>query len=133
MQSLIMQRKQNANQTGVNKPSERTTVVPSLGNLTSKLRVFILSGPSAKINESLINSIKKDITGGNYNIIGIKTSFIDESRPKDPEIRYFNTEDTEMALNLSEQLQRLYNLQIPAKRYSDSSARPGYVEIWLGK
>lgn len=118
---------------GEKKPSDRTTVVPSLSNLSSKPRALILSGQNSKANESLINSIKNDLSENNYHILGITTGFIDDSRPKDPEIRYFNTEDTEMALNISEQIQKLHNLQIPAKRYSDSSARPGYVEVWLGK
>jgi hypothetical protein len=71
----------------------------------------------------------------NYPVLGAKTLKNDLERPDGREIRYFNREDEAQAGKIAEYLALKNNPKnpIPAKLYQDPSARPGYIEIWLGR
>jgi hypothetical protein len=58
----------------------------------------------------------------------------DAGRPDYPEVRYFNASDKDQAEKLAEYMRvRLSSKSLLANVYKDATARPGYIEIWLGR
>lgn len=105
------------------------TVPPS--PIIENARVYLLAGNDEKI--SMFNELQGDLAKAGFNVIGAK-KLNDKGRPDQPEIRYFNYSDREQAENIAEFMRsRPSVLAIKAKQYNDPSARPGYIEIWLGR
>jgi hypothetical protein len=58
----------------------------------------------------------------------------DDTRPKTNEIRYFHREDQQEALRIAQAVRDAFGVGLPDVRlYSDDSALPGYIEIWIAR
>jgi hypothetical protein len=94
-------------------------------------RIFLLAGTAEKAFR--FSELEGTMATAGFNVIGKKT-LNDEDRPDQPEIRYFNNPDKEQAEAIAKFMRlRLSNPVIEARQYNDPSARPGYIEIWLGR
>lgn len=94
-------------------------------------RLFLLAGTVQKATQ--FESLQREFGEASYRVLGTKV-LSDAGRPDRPEIRYFNADDETGAAQLRDFMrERLADPSITSKRYEDSSARPGYVEIWLGR
>jgi|GEM_PF-5100416 len=94
-------------------------------------RIYLLCG--SRLKEGLLPSYKQDLQSVGFQVLGAKY-INDIGRPATEEVRYFNESDANQAAKIAEVLK--FRLSIPdlrAKRYSDKSAKPGYIEIWFGK
>lgn len=110
-------------------PPTNSTMQPRL--MIENARLFLLAETAEKA--SMFSELEGTLAAAGFNVIGKKT-LKDEGRPDQPEIRYFNAPDKEQAEALAEFMRvRLSNPDIKARQYNDPSARPGYIEIWLGR
>jgi len=116
-------------------PGSIPQVQPSNSSLAPPLlennRIFILAGSAE--TSSKFSGILTDLAKAGYSVIGAKP-LNDKERPNSPEIRYFNaidkTQSERLAVFLGEKLQLA---TVATKQYDDASAKPGYIEIWLGR
>ena len=93
-------------------------------------RIYLLSGKKDSVQN--FDSLRKDLVAGGFNVIGAK-NLDDPGRPNEAEIRYFNGGDNEQAQELADFMTSLLGKKVPANKYGDPSAKPGYIEIWLGR
>lgn len=94
-------------------------------------RLFLLAGSVQKATR--FESLQREFGDAAYRVLGAKT-LTDPGRPDRPEIRYFNAQDEVGATQLRDFLrERLADPAIVAKQYPDDSAKPGYMEVWLGR
>lgn len=99
--------------------------------VVSNARVYVLTGRSNGVSD--MNDLSADLKTSGYSVLGSKYLF-DEGRPTVPEIRYFNGSDKRQADVLQEFLKfRLGRKDVSEKQYFVSTAKPGYIEVWLGK
>ncbi|MBD2491688.1 caspase family protein [Aulosira sp. FACHB-615] len=107
-------------------PTSTRTLLP-----TSNTRIFLLAGTNNKTK--IINDLKSELIRAGFNVFGAQ-QIEDDTRPNEPEVRYFNRSDEEQAdIVVKFVRSRLSNQVITAKYYDDSSGKPGYIEIWLGR
>jgi hypothetical protein len=105
--------------------------LPSIARIVSNARVFLLTGTDRKTK--MFSYFQPELVKAGFNVLGAK-QIEDDSRPNEPEVRYFNPSDEQQAdIVVKFVRSRLSNPAIIAKYYSDPGAKPGYVEIWLGK
>lgn len=106
-----------------------STSVPT--PVTQNARLFLLAGTGQKATQ--FEDLQRDFGKASYQILGAKV-LNDTGRPDLPEIRYFNGEDESGANQLREFMrERLKDPTVSSKRYEDRSAKPGYIEVWLGR
>ncbi len=99
--------------------------------MIENVRVFLLAGKNEKT--PMFRELKDYLVKSGYNVLGEKIVY-DEGRPVEPEIRYFNPSDKAQAEAIAKFVRfRLSDDKLVAQKTEDSSARPGYIEIWLGK
>jgi hypothetical protein len=80
------------------------------------------------------DALRSELTKADYRVVGSKVLLSDPGRPDGREIRYFNREDEAQAGKIAEYLTfKDPKNPIATKQYGDSTARPGYIEIWLGR
>jgi len=97
----------------------------------SNPRIYLLAGN--KLKEPLFATYKAQLESTGYRVLGTKL-LNDRGRPSTEEVRYFHGEDRVQAEKIAEVVQFKLNVpNLPAKRYQDDSAKPGYIEIWFGK
>jgi hypothetical protein len=117
-----------------------STVVPRIAAVgaafpsptVENARVFLLSG--TKRNVLLLDTLREDLARAGYTVAGSRLIANDDSRPPAPEVTYFNPADSSQAEAIAIILRaRLKNSQLSARRRIDPKAKPGYLEIWLGK
>jgi hypothetical protein len=95
-------------------------------------RVYLLSGSRAK--QTTLDSIRTALSRAGFQVVGENPALIDEGRPAGPEVRYFNDADEAEAQVIAERLRTwLRAPTLIAQYYHDRKARPGYIEIWLGR
>jgi hypothetical protein len=105
--------------------------LPGLVTVVPNARVFLLAGTDGKTK--MFNNFQSELVKAGFNVLGAK-QIEDDSRPTEPEVRYFSPSDKQQAdIVVKFVRSRLSNQAIPAKYYNDPSAKPGYVEIWLGR
>lgn len=76
---------------------------------------------------------REDLIAAGFAISGSKL-LLDIKRPDESEVRYFNSSDKAQAEKLAEFMRfRLDTRLLVAKEYQDPTAKPGYIEIWLGR
>jgi hypothetical protein len=117
------------------KPENVPQVVPSGTNppvpIVPDARVFLLAGSPQKA--ATFNSVKNELATAKYRVMDAKV-LVDPGRPDSSEIRYFNIQDQTQAEQLAEYMNfKDSKNPFPAKRYQDSTAKPGYIEIWFGR
>jgi hypothetical protein len=96
------------------------------------LRVWLLAGRAEKA--APFDSLRAALQQTGIGVAGTKPSLQDETRPPDPEVRYYNDADAEAAAAVAERARTLLRLpNLPVRRAVDPSAGPGYVEVWLGR
>lgn len=96
-------------------------------------RLYLLAGSPERA--ALLEQMSATLRDSGFNVIGAKR-LIDVGRPDLPEIRYFNdnVQDRTQAGVFVSLLEAAFPGQKPAVvGFHDSSARPGYIEIWLGR
>ncbi len=110
----------------------QVSTAPILGApVISNPRIYLLAGSKAK--ELLFTSYRAELENAGYKVLGAKL-LNDEKRPVSEEIRFFNPEDKIQAEKIAEFVKfKLSAPQLEATLHSDSSAKPGYIEIWFGK
>jgi hypothetical protein len=117
-------------------PSTIPQVKPSSGQslespIIDNARIYLLSGKQD--NATALESLKKEVIAAGFAVIGAK-HHIDPGRPDQPEVRYFNATDKVQAEKIAEFMKfKLNSPDLPARPYKDDAARPGYIEIWLGR
>lgn len=95
-------------------------------------RVYLLAGNRGK--QAMLDSIRAALTTAGFPVLGENSALIDEGRPSAPEVRYFNDADGAESEAIAERLRVwLRTPTLIAKFYRDPKARPGYIEIWLGR
>jgi hypothetical protein len=95
-------------------------------------RVYLLAGGREKA--STLDSLRSDLVRAGFNVAGLNPALVDEGRPAGPEVRYFNITDQAEAEAIAERLRtRLQTPTLMARSYNDPTAKPGYIEIWLGR
>lgn len=93
-------------------------------------RVYLLAG-SAKL-ASGFDDWKQKLAAAGFPVIG-QQKIDDPGRPLTPEVRFFNDEDAAQASAIAGSVSESLGTRVPANPYKDASAKPGYIEIWLGK
>jgi hypothetical protein len=98
--------------------------------IISNARIYILAGNASKT--SAFNDLKLQLNSAGFKIMNART-IVDPGRPNNPEIRYFNPEDEQQAEKLAEFMRFKYDKGYASILYKDAKAKPGYIEIWLGR
>jgi hypothetical protein len=95
-------------------------------------RIFLLAGWKDAARQ--FPELRSALVKAGFKVLGDELLIGDPSRPDYPEIRFFNSEDARQAEQLAVFMRaRLRNNAVVAKQYDDQSAKPGYVEVWIGK
>ena len=99
--------------------------------IVENARVYLLAGAKARAAE--FQGLKEALGLAGFSIVGARLKE-DAGRPDHPEVRYFNTGDKEQAEKIAEFMRfRLNTKELLASEYKDPTAKPGYIEIWLGR
>lgn len=99
--------------------------------IVDNARVYLLAGKKEKTKE--FQGLKEELGLAGFSIVGARLKE-DAGRPDHPEVRYFNTGDKEQSEKIAEFMRfRLNTKQLLASEYKDPTAKPGYIEIWLGR
>ena len=116
-------------------PENVPQVVPQ-GNIAPEplvpdARIYLLAGSQKRADS--FETLRTELSNAKYRVLNAKI-LEDPSRPDGREIRYFNREDEAQASKLAEYMRSKDTANsIVTKLYQDTSARPGYIEIWLGR
>ena len=99
--------------------------------LVANERVWILTGKANPGTE--LDDMSRELTASGYSVKAQKR-LVDSGRPDVPEVRYFHPGDRYQANVFAVFLAaKLGKGSVSAKQYRDTSATPGYFEIWLGR
>lgn len=99
--------------------------------IVENARVYLLAGTKAKASQ--LSGLREDLAVAGFAVLGAR-HLLDEGRSDPPEVRYFNDSDREQAERLAEFVRfKLHVESLEARRYRDPAARPGYVEVWVGR
>jgi hypothetical protein len=103
-----------------------------LGNpIIKDARIFLLAGSQAKTPR--LSELQAELARAGFSVLGARF-LLDETRPNTPEVRYFNGADHAQAEQIAAFFQaRLSEPAMTAQYHTDPTARPGYIEIWLGR
>lgn len=94
-------------------------------------RVYLLAGKKEFV--STFPALREELGAAGFAIVGARFKE-DSGRPDLPEVRYFNASDKEQAERIAEVMRfRLNTKALLASEYKDPTAKPGYIEIWLGR
>ena len=106
---------------------------PSIGPpIIENARIYLLSGK--KDSASDFAALQKDLIAAGFSVLGAKSNLVDPGRPDQPEIRYFNAADKSQAEKIAEYVRSKFpGSKFPVNLYADDKAKPGYLEIWLGR
>lgn len=94
-------------------------------------RIFLLAGTSEQAKK--FTGLRAELLKAGFNVVGEK-QIVDPGRPEKPEVRYYNASDRAQAEEIANAVR--YYLGLPnlaANPFTDTKAKPGYLEIWLGK
>ena len=115
-------------------PSTIPQVAPSQSfepPVISNPRIYLLTGNREK--ESLFAPYRQELEAAGFRVLGAK-NIQDEGRPANEEVRYFYSQDRRQAERIAEVVKfKLSIPELPVNLYSDTSVKPGYIEIWFGK
>ncbi|MEO7213741.1 hypothetical protein [Mucilaginibacter sp.] len=98
--------------------------------IVDNARVYLLTGDKAKTTSFADLGVKLKTAG--YTVMNARY-IVDPGRKDPPEIRYFNPSDKEQAERLAEFMRFNYDKAYTANMLPDAKAKPGYIEIWLGR
>ena len=106
--------------------------VPKLtAPIVDNARIYLLAGTKEGVDQFV--DLKQDLADAGFAIVGARFKE-DAGRPDHPEVRYFNATDKEQAEKIAEVMRfKLNTKALLASEYKDPAARPGYIEIWLGR
>ena len=100
--------------------------------IATQARVYLLSGSQSRA--ARLDSVRAALLAQGINVVGQNPVLQDETRPSTPEVRYFNPPDSADAQALAARLRVLLkDPSLLARPYRDPSAKPGYIEVWLGR
>ena len=99
--------------------------------IISNARIYLLTGNKDKTSK--LAELQNELTAAGFAVLGARF-IIDAGRKDKPEVRYFNSNDKEQAEKIAEFMQvKFSNSDYSAFQYKDVNAKPGYIEIWLGR
>jgi hypothetical protein len=99
--------------------------------IVDNARVYLLAGKKENARE--FDRLKEELGLAGFSIVGARLKE-DAGRPDHAEVRYFNAGDKEQSEKIAEFMRfRLNTKQLLASEYKDQTAKPGYIEIWLGR
>lgn len=111
---------------------KQVTATEPLPPVVENARIFLLADREETTKQ--FPELRAALVKAGFKVLGDKVLASDPSRPEHPEVRFFNSEDARQAEQLAVFMRaRLGNNAVVAKQYDDRSARPGYVELWMGK
>jgi hypothetical protein len=127
LRTFLSTRKHGSGPTLISQDSGQQLSPPVISNA----RIYVLTGKANKAAE--LDDLDRDLKASGFPVLGAKYLF-DPGRPDAPEVRYFNAADKAQADVLAEFLKfRLNGKEIQETIYHVATARPGYIEIWLGR
>lgn len=94
----------------------------------SNSRLFLLWGNK----NASYSSYLSDLQAHGFRIQGAKYLY-DTGRPDKQEIRYFHLADSVQAKIIAHYMTTKMGMPFPAVKYTDTTAFPGYYEIWFGR
>ncbi|WP_345951132.1 MULTISPECIES: hypothetical protein [unclassified Mucilaginibacter] len=110
------------------KPAAAQSLEPPIIN---NARLYLLTG--SKNKAIAFTDLNSKLTSAGFKVMGAK-NIIDVGRPDAPEVRYFNMSDQQQAEKIAEFVRFKFDASnFAAKYYVDAKAKPGYIEIWLGR
>jgi hypothetical protein len=99
--------------------------------IVDNARIYLLAGKKEKTSE--FQGLKEELGLAGFSIVGARFKE-DAGRRDHPEVRYFNASDKDQSEKIAEFMRfRLNTKQLLASEYKDPTAKPGYIEIWLGR
>lgn len=99
--------------------------------IVDNARIYLLAGNKTKTES--FNDLSLQLTTAGFKVMGAK-SIIDKGRPDNSEVRFFNQQDQLQAEKIAEFMRFKFNDKgFISKQYPDVKAKPGYIEIWLGR
>jgi hypothetical protein len=99
--------------------------------IVENARVYLLTGKQESLAK--FPGLREELATAGFTILGARFKE-DAGRPDHPEVRYFNPTDKEQAEKIAEFMRfRLNTKELLANEYKDPTAKPGYIEIWLGR
>jgi hypothetical protein len=123
--------KRRANPASIPRFHQASAEAP-LAPVVEDARIFLLAGREDMRGQ--FPDLSGALIKAGFRVLGDKILTNDPSRPDSPEVRYFNTGDAAQAEELGAFMRaRLKSSSVTARQYDDASAKPGYVELWLGK
>jgi hypothetical protein len=116
-------------------PESIPQVKPTAGQtldapMVDNARVYLLTGNKTKTTGFV--DLSAQLKAAGYTVMNARY-IVDPGRADKPEIRYFNESDKEQAEKLAEFMRFNYDKAYAATLYQDAKAKPGYIEIWLGR
>ena len=127
LKSFLDNRRHGSGPTLLSQDTGQQLAAPVISNA----RIYVLSG---KINATTeAEDLSHDLKASGFSVLGSKY-ILDSGRPVTPEVRYFNSSDKTQADILGEFLKiRLNAKSIQETIYHVTTAKPGYIEVWLGR
>jgi hypothetical protein len=112
--------------------SAQEKALQALGSpIIENAKIYLLSGKKDSALD--FAALQKDLITAKFAIVGAK-SINDPGRPDQPEIRIFNTVDKPQAERIAEYARLKFpNSKFPVNQFEVDNAKPGYIEIWLGR
>lgn len=111
----------------VKSASTQTLAPPIIDNA----RIYLLAGRNGQ--NAVLESLQHDLATAGFLVVGART-IVDEGRPDLPEVRYFNDTDKSQAEKLAMFVRtRAPGKKCTARKYIDSTVKPSYIEIWMGR
>jgi len=105
--------------------------LPPPAPIIANVRIYLLAGSVQK--SVSFQSLSRQFSSAFYKVQEART-INDNTRPDTPEVRYFNDEDAQQARQVADYVQEQIGVaDVPAKKYDDAAAKPGYLEVWLGR
>jgi hypothetical protein len=108
-----------------------TSIPPTTSSIPTRKRVWLLAGKDAQ--KKMFDKFKSELEAMGFTV-PVARILNDDTRPSEPEIRYYNKADRQEAEIIMKFVRsKLSDKTIQANYYSDPSATGGYIEIWFGR
>jgi TIR domain len=126
--TLFSGRKEKAQESAQEKEKSPQALGPPI---IKNARIYLLSGKKDSAPD--FAALQKDLITAGFDVVGAK-SINDPERPDQSEIRVFNAVDKPQAEKIAEYARLKFpNSKFPVNQLQDDKAKPGYIEIWLGR
>jgi hypothetical protein len=123
---------QSLNRDEITKKAQAPSQLPTFPTpVIANARMYLLAPTQSKAAK--LPNLRAELVKAGFNVIGERI-LEDDTRPSNPEVRYFNATDQAEAEEIAEAIRKyLGDSSVVAKPYSDPRAKPGYIEFWTGR